>query len=75
MEILSSFNEACTENCLEEKKIPLKFMGIWTDLVFQHIALCKQLLNVLDSPSVNATDQLCVSSSREKGNNTPCAIP
>lgn len=44
-------------------------MGIWTDLVFRHTALCKQLLNVLDSPSVNATDQLGVPCSSAKGNN------
>lgn len=44
-------------------------MGIWTDLVFQHTALCKQLLNVPDSPSVNATDQLGVPCSGAKGNN------
>lgn len=50
-------------------------MGIWTDLVFQHIALCKQLLNVLGSPSVNATDQLHVPSSHAKGNNTLCPSP
>lgn len=50
-------------------------MGVWTDLVFQHIALCKQLLNVPDSLSVNSTDQLRVPSSSAKGNNTLCPIP
>lgn len=50
-------------------------MWIWTDSLFQHVTLCKQLLNVPDPPSVNATAGLCVTSSGAKGNNTLCPIP